>query len=393
MKIYNILKNTLGYGLSIVARCFPIKSKDIVFASFPDFSDNAWVLYKHLKNTRQDLRLYWVVNQNHIPSDLDEKYILKNKGIDKIRTQWRINRAGFLLHTHGISSPKIKSRRQKNIYLNHGGCPIKGSKSMGFSHPSRDYKVKNPYDYILCRGEESVKYQALFSCCEEDIILPLGMMRDDAFISNIGDGNLNPLYDGFSKKVIIWMPTFRRSISSHLSENNSATITGLPLLESNQDIVELNKYLKKKGVQLLVKIHPLQEDSAIFKETFSNIQFITRDFLEKIGKQTYEIIGYSDALLTDYSSVYFDYLIADKPIGFILDDINLYEKDRGFVIDNPIAIMAGSHIYTLNQLYEFFDKTVRNCDEYKEERHQIKDEFVGEIPQSTCQKFIEYFNI
>ena len=59
------------------------------------------------------------------------------------------------------------------------------------------------------------------------------------------------------------------------------------------------------------------------------------------------MLGSSDALITDYSSVYFDYLLLDKPIGFTVDDMELYIKDRGFIFNNPEEYMPGKR-YIMN---------------------------------------------
>jgi len=53
--------------------------------------------------------------------------------------------------------------------------------------------------------------------------------------------------------------------------------------------------------------------------------------LEKKQIKLYELIGISDGLLSDYSSVAVDYLLLDRPLGYVLADYNIYKEKRGFV--------------------------------------------------------------
>lgn len=392
-KIHFYFAEIFRFSISALSYLIPIKKKIAIFASTPDFSDNAWVLYDYLKHNRTDIKLYWATNSPIIHKDVDCESIIYTKK-NRIKYTWLVNRASYLFSTHGIQFPKIKPRKQLCINLAHGGVSIKKNKGQDVEHNySRDFRLKTPYDYILCRSQESVTPNAYFYCCDKSILLPLGMIRDDLFIKNIGKGINNPFYNGVSKKLILWMPTFRISKDRDLSEHNSATETGLPLLFNKAAVDSLNEYLSNVDVQLLVKPHPLQLEYPIFNNKFTNITFIKNEDIDNIGKQLYEIVGFSDALITDYSSIYFDYLIADKPVGFILDDIDQYYKDRGFVFDDPTKIMAGNHIYNIDQMKEFIEDVLTEKDKYRDERKKIKDKYVGEIPQSTAKRFVEYFNL
>ena len=44
------------------------------------------------------------------------------------------------------------------------------------------------------------------------------------------------------------------------------------------------------------------------------------------------ILGKADALISDYSSAAIDYLILDRPIGFLLKDVEEYGNSRGFIL-------------------------------------------------------------
>ena len=63
--------------------------------------------------------------------------------------------------------------------------------------------------------------------------------------------------------------------------------------------------------------------------------------------KTYELIGISDGLLSDYSSVAVDYLLLDRPLGYVLADYNIYKEKRGFVFEDPLEYMPGEKIYNV----------------------------------------------
>lgn len=68
---------------------------------------------------------------------------------------------------------------------------------------------------------------------------------------------------------------------------------------------------------------------------------LRKPWLEKKQIKLYELIGISDGLLSDYSSVAVDYLLLDRPLGYVLADYNIYKEKRGFVFEDPLEYMPG----------------------------------------------------
>ena len=87
----------------------------------------------------------------------------------------------------------------------------------------------------------------------------------------------------------------------------------------------------------------------------------------------YELLAQSDALITDYSSVYYDYLLLDKQIGLTIDDINNYSKGRGLVFENVFDILKGEYINNFEDMLMFIKNVKNNKDIYKKERDRIKN--------------------
>ena len=267
------------------------------------------------------------------------------------------------------------------VYTSHG-CPIKANKGTGSME----------FDYTLTLGEHAIKAQATILNCDDKKVIPLGLPRNDVLLDNVSNGVNNPFATGLNKKVFLWMPTFRKSVQDSLSESKCDTETGLPLFVSEESLEELNSYLRKIESEIIVKIHHLQADKPVFCKHFSNIVFVTDGDLSSKGIQLYEMVGKSDALITDYSSISLDYLMVDKPICYILDDIESYKADRGFVWDNVRDVMPGNHVFDKQQLYDFLLEVVKGEDCFATQRAKVKGFIYGDkCDGGSCERFEKFF--
>ena len=149
------------------------------------------------------------------------------------------------------------------------------------------------------------------------------------------------------------MPTYRIAKAKHLCTDTLTTETGLPVVEDISMLHKLDALCAAKGVLLIIKPHMIQKEFPILQEELSNIEIVNDATFEDDGFQTYEVMSETDGLISDYSSVAIDYLLLDKPIGYTLDDIDAYEEQRGFLVDNPKDYMPGTHIYDFKDLLLF----------------------------------------
>src|SRR5699024_1569439 len=125
-----------------------------------------------------------------------------------------------------------------------------------------------------------------------------------------------------------------------------------------------NDVLLEHNSFLLLRQHPFYGSK--ISDTFlkqSNILLFNSD-------KFYEIMDYLplfDKLITDYSSIYLDYIGLDRPIAFIPYDINYYEKDVSFSL-NYESITPGPKIKSFDDLIQFISNS---NDDFKEERKSI----------------------
>ena len=366
-------------------RCiFPLDKRLIIFeAAKGEMNDSSLELYNFLKQNG-DYRFVWMVRHPSRYSP-NEQTIFVNRfhRAFNIRAVYYYAKAAFSFYTHTTSSIKYKRRGQTVVFFGHGYA-YKGNKGHGSNYHN--------FDYALSIGEAANITQASFIGCSPDKMLPLGLPRNDLLVRSKSNGSSCPWNKGF-KKVIIWMPTFRESRMNHLSEKHCATETGLPLIAESASLDQFNAFLNKRNICILLKPHPIQTQKSAFKEHRSNIIVVNDEDIAHAGLMLYEMVAQSDALLTDYSSVAADYLLLDKPIGFILSDMEKYKKDRGFVMEDPTTVMPGHHIYSIEDLQGFINDLCDGIDKYQPARHKTTQQLHAALKGNSCELIRNYFHL
>jgi CDP-glycerol glycerophosphotransferase (TagB/SpsB family) len=112
-------------------------------------------------------------------------------------------------------------------------------------------------------------------------------------------------------------------------------------------LVELDAYLRDANKVILVKKHPL-DSNIVLPEKSTNIKIIT----EKVD-DIQELLVHSDLLITDYSSVVFDYSLLNRPFILFPYDYREYVKScRGFIYDY-FEELPGPFAETENELMNY----------------------------------------
>ena len=131
--------------------------------------------------------------------------------------------------------------------------------------------------------------------------------------------------------------------------------------------------LTESKVLVVLKPHFAQDVSYIKDIGLSNIQFIDDKFFKENGISSYKFVGCSDALITDYSSIYFDYTICDKPVAAIWEDIEEYKKNPGLIDDYEYYMSGAEKVYCIDDLIGFIQRVGDNIDALGNERRKICD--------------------
>ena len=397
MDIHKVYRRIIAYPTREILRLFVTPEDNIIcFESTPDYTDNSWALFQYMIENRynEKYQLYWISDQHNKEVErLKNVHVVLRKNY--IKAVKLLYSSKFIFYTHGMTGLIRIKNNQTVVNLWHG-CGYKASRNKDVHNKFSIKKLLNSskmnFDYVLVPGKAFIKTKSIFFNCDESKVLPIGYPRYDLLYSKTVDWKkIKDLWGIANQKLVIWLPTYRKTGNSSYGENNMVNRYWLPLLHSDDDLKTLNQYCTDNSVFLIVKKHRLQ--SIFFKDTdYSNIKFIDDSDLMNLGIQLYEILQFTDALITDYSSVAVDYLLLDKPIAFTLDDYDEYAAKRGFVFENAKAYMPGHHIYNLAAMKSFMEDIAYAQDCFREKRHELMPVLQN---KSACysKQVLDYFTI
>ena len=116
----------------------------------------------------------------------------------------------------------------------------------------------------------------------------------------------------------------------------------------------------------------------------SQVVLLTSDAYNEHAEDLYCLLPATDALITDYSSVYFDYLLLNRPIGFVVDDLEHYRRQRGFLLEPVERWMPGEHFRSVNDLEGFIRDVAAGRDPYRGHRNGLSEMFFPAGIQDTA---------
>ncbi len=173
---------------------------------------------------------------------------------------------------------------------------------------------------------------------DEDVVKLVKQKRDDGY------------------KIVTYLPTFRDS--NRYTDFND--IIDFSLLE---DFTEKNKII------FILKLHPFSELSNYYHGSVSSPNIVMYDN----DKDVYPVLKDTDLLITDYSSVFFDFLLLNRPIIFYCYDYEEYiKKDRQLLFDYN-KVTPGDKVKTFEELLTAISKNLENPGMYWKERKEILD--------------------
>jgi len=282
----------------------------------------------------------------------------------------------YIFTTHN-SFIRIKSKKQIYINLWHG-MPLKKMSYMenNFNEKDISYNINNT-DIMI---STSVLTKSLLSSCfniKANKIYITGQPRNDyLFIKrNKSKNNLEKVLNmkiNKEKKIIFYLPTFREG---YLNRSEGKKIENFNIFRFDSfNIREFIKFLEVNEILFIMKLHPYEEKyyKNILKDyKTENLKIIQQEKLTENYLDLYEVLGYSDLLITDYSSVYFDYLLIDKPVIFVPTDIEEYSQKRGFLLEPYDFWTPGPKVYNQDDLLNSILANLNEPNKYKKERNLI----------------------
>lgn len=382
------------FPLYLISYLIPRQNDLWVFGAWQGyrFSDNAQYLYKYILENEKKIRPIWLTRNKEIiklVNDIGGDAYLVNsfKGI------WYAFRASITVINEGLQDVNTFGiLGSKKVQLWHG-FPFKkigiDARNHFFTQQSmriqqirklRDINIfhkwvkrKNQWDIIVASSELTQKALAsafgaplskvkVTSDPRCDVILSKDIRRPDAISQIINNQK--------TKKIILYAPTFR--------DGNYNYFEGL-------DIKKLENVLEETDTVFLVKLHFVHREGWINgseSPQSDRIYFLEDDLFMDVNK----ILPYVDVLITDYSSIFFDYLLLDRPMIFAPFDYNSYLEERGFYVDY-YEMTPGHKCKNWEEIIrELENIIIHNRDGFASNRKTIKNLYHSYTDTFACQR-------
>jgi CDP-glycerol glycerophosphotransferase (TagB/SpsB family) len=342
MNIFRFIKLIFLHVMWMLSRLFPRDRKVWVFGSGQRFAGNSRWLFLHVAEIK-DIQAVWVSTNRNVIKELRMKRY-RAYSLCSLKGIFYALRAGVYIFNINIHSDifLFLSSGAKKINLWHG-IPVKKG---GY-----DVDIKGNYFYELYRGNVWKKISRYFSFPWEydrcDVVIStsektkklmegifgsraktveaLGYPCQD-YIKNVYRFMLSSektLIDRFqemkdrNRRIFLYMPTYR-----------DAAVHEGAAMHISMDWAALQQFLEKENAVFILKLHPIDRSDYSFLQSFSRIVLIDPTLEANV------LFPYVDCLVTDYSSVFYDFMLTDKPIVFYCYDLNEYvAKNRTLYAD------------------------------------------------------------
>lgn|SRR5699024_5693453 len=377
--------------LGLVNKYIPKNKNRILFFDSKEVYLNNYAMYRYMieNNLNKKYKIYYSMPGLKNTLDHTPKNVAFISGFLKTAIIYLTSSTVFL----DTGNLRIKpSKNQEVLNLWHG-TPLKRiglcSKASGTTLPKNSL---NAFSHVLVSSQNFINtFIQSFNLRENQVIIGGQPRIDSLFNTNDTLKNLGIDKNNYHK-IIMWMTTYRISYDNRLNHTSKSnwSKTNLPIITDMNEVRKLNDYLIDNNTLIIIKIHQGSKFTREELQSLSNILVIQdKDIIQK-GLQLYEILAQCDALITDYSSVFFDFLLLDRPIGFIIDDIEDYNEKNGFVFENPLEYMPGKKIINFNQIFTFINEVIDEDDYYNSKRH-IVNAYVNEYQDNlNCKRAFNF---
>lgn len=367
--------NLVRIGYRLVYRLIPIDDHLIIFISFHGrgYSDNPRAIYEEMRKEErfQDARYIWFI-KNHRKKDIE---IPGAKVVEYVSIPYFFYMSRAKYWIVNCKLPDYLRKKEQQIYLQTWhGTPLKRlghdiiasddmtfyRSGMSFAEMCRTYDVDVArYNYMISPNHFCTEIFPRAFGIDPERLIETGYPRND-FLTNASAQDVLRLKQKYGlpldKKVLLYAPTWR---------DNSYVAAGYTFVLQ----ADFKRWKALLGDQYVLLFKP----HYLIINQFENDPALA-GFLYSVSAaaEINELYVMSDALVTDYSSVFFDYAVLKRPIYFYMYDLDQYKGElRGFYLD----------------IYSELPGAI-----YEEEERMLQDIRAGVYDDGRLQVFNERFN-
>ncbi len=344
--------------------------KLIVFTSFHNkkFDSNSKYLFLYFLKEHPEYTCKFVVNDNELREKLEKEigpYFVNTNTVEGIKTVLKAKTWFASALELPILGFALRVRRTV-VHLGHG-APLKnvGLMENDVSFVKRVYYwiVRSNISYSLATSETMTRVIKTFTGLSEKHVIIAGEPRNDAF-----DGyTVTPEILNNDGVKVLYAPTWRHYEDTKL----------FPFADF--DVSDFDNFLKENNITIYLRVHPnFDNHKADGMFNSERIKLFT-------GVNYPEIMDYMqnfDSIITDYSSIYFNFLILDRPIIFLPYDIEEYLDKVGLALDYD-EFTPGDKAVTYEEFKKSLLQVKNNPEMYSAERNVTCDK-INVIREKNC---------
>ena len=353
----------------------------IVFGSTNgnSFSGNSKELFLYLsKNSKY--HCVWFASSEKILNNLRKKGYHAESNRKIVRPVKILKAAKYIFITHGFGDVLLVdfSPDTTVVHLDHGsalkliGFGLKASFLNVFQRKVHEYWNKR-ISYLTVCSEETKRIKKLSYDLPPERIVITGYPRNNILEENsieACDNIKKKLLIENSEQILLYAPTFRE----YPIQN--------PL--NNKFLKNLDDFLVRENKILLYKPHPFEEKISL--EKYNNIRSIDPNV------DIMDLLVIADLLITDYSGVFFDYLLTLRPILFFPYDLEKYTESRDFFYDYH-SLVPGPIVRTGDQLISKLERIQEWDQQFLESRIKVRDRFNKHHDGKAIQRIIKLLDL
>ena len=364
----NLVKSILRCILKVFY-VFPLKNNLIFILSFQGKSEYAFdgkAIVEYSNNKSLEYRFIWgYKGKKPINKHKNIKYVNVNS---LIGIYYMLTCKTFITNINPISYIPY---RNNQIMINtwHGFGPKKG----GRFYPDFNEKQYNMSKCFLSANDIFTNVVLRDALMIKGKILQVGFCRNDILFDKEKveriKNETKKMYGLSDKKIILYAPTFRGDFQEK---------------ESSIDFNKLIRYIENKTNKkwvVALRSHPMI--SSKMKNNNENIIDVSNH------EDIHDLICMADVLISDYSSVLWDFSLTRKPVIIYADDLDEYKKDRSvfdFFYEFPFYIAKD-----MSELFEVVDNY--NKEEYLNRLELFYKNCNSSENGKACEELFKYINI
>lgn len=340
------------------------------------YNYNAKYLFEYVLHNEKNIQPYFVINDDllrkKLQSKYGEKFFIETKtksGIKKVLS------GGVWFTSAGLPLYGVNLNKKRLIINLWHGIPLKKITLMEnkVSKLKKYYFNKifsQNYSYILTTSKNLIPIMRDSFGVKDELIKVWGQPRNDCLFEDISKDKLHDLFINLPvyEKLILYAPTYR--------DNGETKI--FPFEDYSKN--ELERFLEENKSIIFIRTH-LSESTNMEQYIGKRIRFLNENLVEDIM----EVLKVFDILITDYSSIYIDFLLLNRPILFIPYDKDEYMCERGLNFEYD-KVTPGYKPKDMKELIIYISMIFNHIDEFENDRQRV-NKYFNEV-NSVCSQNI-----